>query len=131
RDRVAEWADSPSKPMCAEYTATITGALDDDLDTPAALRALRELEKDGEIPAGSKFETFAHADQVLALDLARDIGRRPARPSLPPGAEELLAQRTQAGQAGDWATADRLRDELASLGVTVSDTPAGQTWRRG
>jgi cysteinyl-tRNA synthetase len=130
RDRVAEWADSPSKPMCADYTAAITSALDDDLDTPAALRALRELEKDGDIPPGSKFETFANADQVLALDLARDVGRRPAEPGLPAGADHLLAQRAAARQGRDWATADRLRSELASLGVTVSDTPGGQTWRR-
>ncbi len=41
REQVADWADEPSKPMCAEYWSRITGALDDDLDTPAALRALR------------------------------------------------------------------------------------------
>ena len=43
REQVAEWANEPSKPMCAEYWSAITGALDEDLDTPAALRALREL----------------------------------------------------------------------------------------
>ena len=80
RQRVADWARSPSKPMCAQYVSDITGAFDDDLDTPAALRGLRELEKDDAIPPGSKFETFAHADQLLALDLARDIGRPKAGP---------------------------------------------------
>jgi cysteinyl-tRNA synthetase len=80
RELVAEWACSPSKPMCAQVTAQIAAAFDDDLDTPAALRALRLLEQDPEIPAGSKFESFAHADQLLGLDLARDIGRAPAAP---------------------------------------------------
>jgi cysteinyl-tRNA synthetase len=75
RERVAEWANWPSKPMCAQYSADIAGAFDDDLDTPAALLALRGLEKDDEIPPGSKFETFAHADGLLGLDLARDVGR--------------------------------------------------------
>jgi len=77
RERVAEWANSPSKPMCAQYTADITGAFDDDLDTPAALLALRGLEEDDQIPPGSKFETFAGADALLGLDLARDVGRPP------------------------------------------------------
>jgi cysteinyl-tRNA synthetase len=75
REQVADWANEPSKPMCAEYWARITTALDDDLDTPAALRALRELADDPEIPAGSKFETFASADRVLGLDLVSLVGQ--------------------------------------------------------
>ena len=128
RERVAEWARSPSKAMCAQYVGEFTAAFDDDLDTPAAVRVLRALEKDGEIPPGSKFETFAHADRLLGLDLARDIGRAPAAPLLPGGAADLLDSRAAARQATDWATADRLRDELAAIGVTVTDTPDGQTW---
>jgi hypothetical protein len=75
RELVAEWAESPSKPMCAEVTAQVAAAFDDDLDTPAALRALRGLENDPQIPPGSKFESFLYADQLLALDLPREIGR--------------------------------------------------------
>jgi len=75
RQRVADWARSPSKPICARYASEVAGAFDDDLDTPAALRGLRALEEDGAIPPGSKFETFAHADRLLGLDLARDVGR--------------------------------------------------------
>jgi cysteinyl-tRNA synthetase len=81
RELVADWANSPSKPMCAEVTSQITAAFDDDLDTPAALRALRSLEDDQEIPPGSKFETFAYTDQLLGLDVAREIGRAPIRPA--------------------------------------------------
>src|ERR1022692_1565032 len=90
RQRVADWAESPSKPMCAQYVSDITGAFDDDLDTPAALRGMRALEKDAEIPPGSKFETFAHADRLLGLDLARDVGRPRAATPLPAGAAAKL-----------------------------------------
>jgi cysteinyl-tRNA synthetase len=128
RERVATWATEPSRPMCADYSARIFGALDDDLDTPAALRALRELARDGEIPAGSKFETFAAADMVLGLELTRDIGRVPAPPVLPAGAAELLDARVAARTQQDFPASDRLRAELADLGVAVTDTPEGQTW---
>ena len=128
RERVAEWARSPSKPMCAEYVTNFNEAFDDDLDTPAALRVLRNLEKDSEIPPGAKFETFAHADHLLGLDLARDIGREPAPRPLPDDAADLLEARAAARAAADWPLADRLRDRLGTLGVTVTDTPAGQTW---
>ena len=114
--------------MCAEYVGDFAAAFDDDLDTPAALRVLRNLEKDGEIPPGAKFETFAHADHLLGLDLARDIGREPAPRPLPDDAADLLEARAAARAAADWPLADRLRDQLGTLGVTVTDTPAGQAW---
>jgi hypothetical protein len=75
REQVADWARSPSKPMGQQYTGDIAAALDGDLDVPAALRWLAKLAADHEVPPGSKFETFAYQDQVLGLDLARDIGR--------------------------------------------------------
>jgi hypothetical protein len=75
REQVADWARSPSKPMCAGYTGDVLGAFDDDLDTPSALRTLRTLAADSEIPPGSKFEAFAYLDRLLGLDLASEIGR--------------------------------------------------------
>jgi cysteinyl-tRNA synthetase len=75
RSQVADWARSPSKPISAGYHGQVTAAFDDDLDTPAALRALRALAGDPAVPPGSKFETFADADRLLGLDLAQDVGR--------------------------------------------------------
>jgi len=126
RQRVAEWARSPSQALAAA-ASEITVAFEADLDTPAALRVLRRLERDPGVPPGAKFETFAHADRLLGLDLAREVGRDPA-PALPSGAGGLLQARAAARAAADWPAADRLRSELAALGVTVTDTPDGQSW---
>ncbi|HEU5034156.1 MAG TPA: cysteine--tRNA ligase [Mycobacteriales bacterium] len=132
RAKVAEWAESPSTAMCADYVQRLRDALDDDLDTPTALVVLSELEKDDAIPPGSKFETFAWVDRIIGLDLARDVGKpRAAAGDLPDGAAELLEQRAAARAAKDWATSDRLRDELAALGVTVTDSRDGQAWSLG
>ncbi|GGK68091.1 cysteine--tRNA ligase [Sphaerisporangium melleum] len=128
RQRVAEWAESPSRPIAADHARRVQDAFDDDLDTPTALRVLRELERDESVAPGSRFETFLHLDHVLGLDLSADIGRPPAVPVLPPGAAELLEARAKAREAKDWSASDRLRDELAVLGVKVTDTPQGQTW---
>ncbi|WP_188192493.1 cysteine--tRNA ligase [Nonomuraea sp. SYSU D8015] len=125
RARVAEWAESPSAPIASAYVERVEAALDDDLDTPVALRVLRELERDETVAPGAKLESFLHVDQVLGLDLSADIGRVPV---LPAGAAELLEARARAREAEDWKEADRLRDELAAMGVRVSDTPEGQTW---
>jgi hypothetical protein len=75
RALVANWANEPSKPMCAQYTGDVYSALDDDLDSPAALRTMHALAADDGIPPGSRFEAFAHLDRLLGLDLARDVGR--------------------------------------------------------
>ena len=129
RAKVAEWAEAPSTAMCADYVERLTAAFDDDLDTPSALVALSELEKDQGIPAGSKFETFAWVDRILGLDLARDVGKpRTSTTDLPDGARELLDRRDTARAAKDWAASDALRNDLADLGVVVTDGPDGQSW---
>jgi hypothetical protein len=61
--------------MCARYAGDFLGALDNDLDTPAALGTLAALAADQAVPGGSKFETFAYLDRFLGLDLAREVGR--------------------------------------------------------
>lgn len=125
RRRVADWAERPSGAIPRAYADRVYAAFDDDLDTPLALRVLRELERDEAVPAGARFEAFAHFDRLFGLDLSREIG---TTPTLPPGAAELLEQRERARTARDFATSDRLRADLAALGVKVADTPEGQTW---
>jgi len=128
RERVAEWAEQPSQAMDATAHDEVLAAFDDDLDTPRALQVLRRLEKDDAVAPGARFETFAWADRLLGLDLARDVGRARPVAQLPAGAAELLQQRVAARAGRDFAASDRLRDELAALGVAVKDTPDGQEW---
>jgi hypothetical protein len=75
RQLVAGWARSPSGAMSRQYADAITAAFADGLDTPTALRELAALADDASVPDGVKFETFAAADRLVGLDLARDIGR--------------------------------------------------------
>ena len=72
---VAEWARSPSGAMSRRYADAVAAALADDLDSAAALTALDALADDPDVPDGVKFETFAAADRLLGLDLARDVGK--------------------------------------------------------
>lgn len=74
RDRVADWAESPSKPMPPHVRAALDAAFGD-LDTPRVLRLLTGLAQDADVPDGARFETFAFADRVLGLDVARHVGR--------------------------------------------------------
>jgi hypothetical protein len=75
RAAVARWAESPSKPMCAEYVQRVVNAFDDNLDTVTALELFDSLAIDLELPGGCKFETAAHVDRLFGLDLAADVGK--------------------------------------------------------
>jgi len=75
RGLVAGWARSPSGAISRRHADAITAAFGDGLDTPAALRELDTLADDASVPDGVKFETFAAADRLFGLDLARDVGR--------------------------------------------------------
>ncbi len=74
RRRVAEWAQSPSRPAPASVADRLRDAFDD-LDTATALALLRGLEPDDDMPPGARFETFVYTDRILGLDLPREIGQ--------------------------------------------------------
>jgi cysteinyl-tRNA synthetase len=127
RSRMASWAKEPRAgqgPGCAGYEERFWAAVNDDLDTPKALAVLAELEGDESLPPSARFASLAAFDRVLGLDLAAQVGQ-----TLPAGAEELIAGRERARAARDFAAADRLRDQLAHMGVEVTDTRAGPSWR--
>jgi cysteinyl-tRNA synthetase len=127
RSRMAGWALDPAAgqgPGCAGYEQRFWAAVDDDLDTPRALAVLAELEGDESLPPAARFTSLAAFDRFLGLDLDADVGQ-----VLPAGAEGLIAAREQARSDRDFAAADRLRDQLAGLGVEVTDTRSGTTWR--
>ncbi len=123
REHVAEWSSGADGPVDERWNARFEAAIANDLDLPAAMALVAELIRSSVPPAG-KAALLKRWDSVLGLDLDR------AAPALPAGAEELLAAREKARAAKDFARSDALRDQLAGLGVTVIDTPAGQRIKR-
>jgi hypothetical protein len=77
RRLVAQWAESPSSPI-PEHTASAVRAAFEELDTSLVIRLLRDLADDAGTAPGAKFEAYAFADRILALDLVREIGRYPS-----------------------------------------------------
>jgi cysteinyl-tRNA synthetase len=124
RGRLAEWTDGPGSDE-AGYRERFLAAINDDLDLPNAMAVTAELAR-SDLPAGTKARLLLDFDRVFALDLDREVRGR----ELPPGASSLLAARERARAARDWQVSDRLREELAALGVAVIDSPEGQRWKR-
>jgi cysteinyl-tRNA synthetase len=137
RSRMAEWAgdrggpgglappvDQATAARAAAHEEAFWRAIEDDLDTPQALAVLHRLEGDTSLAPATRFAVFQSFDRFLGLDLAAEVGQ-----ALPEGAGELIAAREQARADRDFAAADHLRDRLAAMGVEVTDTRGGTTWR--
>ncbi|MFD0327301.1 hypothetical protein ACFQZC_01455 [Streptacidiphilus monticola] len=75
RTAVARWAHTPSSPVPEPLQRRIRGAVAADLDTPALVELLKEIESHPLLGDGARFETFALVDRVLGVGLTRDIGR--------------------------------------------------------
>jgi cysteinyl-tRNA synthetase len=125
REKVSEWARGADGPR-GDFPDRFLAAINDDLDLPAVMALVSELTHSDLAPA-ARASLLLDWDRVLGLDLARSA---PPPGTLPAGAAELLAQRERARAAKDFATSDRLRSELAALGVEVTDRPDGQAWRQ-
>lgn len=101
-------------------------ALADDLNAPAAIAALWDASR--RLGPAELWALLEEADTVLALGLGEAVDADES------GSDEridaLVAERAAARAAKDFATSDRIRDELAAEGIEVVDTPAGATWRR-
>jgi cysteinyl-tRNA synthetase len=131
RQRVAEWATAPSAAIPPDRLGPIVAALAEDLDTPRAITLLRDAEKAADVAPGALFELFAYVDQVLGLELVRQVGQpAPEAAALPDEVVALLERRQQARAERDWAASDGLRAQIADLGYTVMDTPEGQQVER-
>jgi cysteinyl-tRNA synthetase len=114
--------------LCAD----VLDALYDDLNTPKAFAALHELRS--EAAKGSKSATEglkASAQLIGLLQLPADEWRafRPASVSIDETKiVNLIEARAAARAAKDFKESDRIRDELAAMGVVLKDSKDGTTW---
>jgi len=114
----------------------IDEAIASDLATPRILAVLQDALRDPALSLNGRRAVIAAADSLLGLGLAalqpRQVDSRPAASGLSPEQlhviERLIAERSQARNARDWARADEIRDELDRLSVIVTDTPNGSIW---
>jgi len=126
--------DDPGLPALLDASrAAFSAALDDDLNISPALAALFDFAR--EVNRRLDARALSSADAVRLAAFVRDLDRVLAvaeedAAELPAELAALLEERGAARAARDWATADRLRDELAARGVAVEDTRDGQRWRR-
>ncbi len=110
------------------YLQQFDEAIKDDLNMPRALAAMWGAVKDDSAKPGEVYATLLEMDEVLGLGIA-DVTEEELEISQVQIAQ-LIAQRSEARKAKDFARSDQIRDELASMGITLEDKPEGTIWRR-
>ncbi len=114
-----------------EILGRFAAAMDNDFSTPEALAVVFEAvtEANRLLDEGREAGPIVAAAREMAavLGIQTDPQTRHADEEIVDG---LLAERDRARAERDFARADRLRDELAEMGVTVEDTPDGARWFR-
>ncbi|MCG6870503.1 MAG: cysteine--tRNA ligase [Gammaproteobacteria bacterium] len=130
--------------VAADYDvpAEVVAALDDDLNTPLALSHLHEIASrlNAAGPDDNREVERLKRELVSAGALLGILQQNPeswfrwtpedAKALSDEAVEDLVAERTEARSARNFARSDEIRDQLAAEGVQLEDSAAGTVWRR-
>lgn len=103
-----------------EVDGEVIEALSDDLNTPAALARLQAIDHPATLKASAALLGLLTSTSDEWFKGGADEGAIEAR----------IAERVEAKKNRDFATADRIRDELKAEGIILEDGPSGTTWRK-
>lgn len=126
-------------PVSHQYETRFIEAMDDDFNTPQAIKVLFEIARDiNKLRTQGKDEQ-ARPLAALLVKLGGVLGLLQQQPETflhgnltKPDIERidsLLRERAQARQAKEFARADEIRDMLKAEGIALEDTPQGTLWR--
>jgi cysteinyl-tRNA synthetase len=129
------------------YWERFRAAMDDDFNTAAALGVLFDAARKANRLLDARIREAPLPECRDILRMGEVLGLLGEKPSVffarkkedgakksgvdPAHIEALLQKRAEARKAKDFKSADAIRDELAALGVTIKDSPAGTTWSVG
>ena len=108
-------------------------ALDDDLNISAALAAVFDLIRDiNRLKAEDKLsaeERDSALEAVARFDTVLNFATK-SKGSIDEQVEALIEERNQARAGKDFATSDKIRDQLLDMGIILEDTPQGVRWKK-
>jgi cysteinyl-tRNA synthetase len=111
---------------------TVIDALSDDLNTPQMIASLHGLRNAAASAGEGAREQFAASLRLVGLlseSLVQWEGRKRQASNIDPELVlRLISDRTAARARKDFKESDRIRDELAAMGVAIKDSKEGTTW---
>ena len=134
---ISGWLDEMDTPIVSEKRSEIDDAISDDLNTARLLVVIEDVLSDKEMSVSEKYAITCDALDILGLDFStipltrQDLRIRPVTATITEAEiEAALEDREAARAAKDFATSDRIRDDLIACGVEVMDgDPLSWDWR--
>ena len=113
--------------LSADLFSEVAAQLDDDLNTPLAVASLFDAlsAANSLADSGDEFSALALASSVNALFGSMGLSLLASSDEVDETSKALVTARDAARSEKNWAEADRLRDELVSLGWVVEDSSSG------
>src|SRR5262249_53833977 len=115
-----------------KVAADVLAALGDDLNTPQAIAGLHRLADEARKGDGRAASDLFRTCGFLGIDLKsvslQDILKRRKGDIDEARVEGLIAERDAARKAQNFKESDRIRDELAAMGIVLKDSKDGTTW---
>ena len=134
-DRVRGFAQRTAGTVTDATTVpdAFAAAMDDDLAIPTALAVLHDTVRAGNTALDAGEDVTVHANAVAAMTAVLGLPTASADSGAAHGAlsvlmDRLIAERNDARANKDWATADRIRDDLDAAGITVEDGTDTTRW---
>jgi len=116
-----------------EYRRRFEEAMDNDLNAPVALAVffefIRKVNKALDESKASQKDLEACRAFVNSFNSIFNV-IPPYEEKLEPELQALIKEREEARRRKDWATADKIREELRRRGVLLEDTPQGVRWKK-
>ncbi len=103
-----------------EHKAAFLKTINDDLDMPKALALLHNMLKTDDLKNSEKYALILDFDKVLGLELDKE-----EKVVVPEEIKKLVEKREQARKTGNFALADKMREEIRAKGYWVDDTERG------
>jgi len=127
-----DWYEIAGDAKAERPSDAVIDALSDDLNTPqmiAALHGLRNTAASGSERDRGEFAATLRLLGFLSESAAQWKGRKQQASGIDAKQiEDLLSNRTAARARKDFKESDRIRDELAAMGVVIKDSKEGTTW---
>ena len=117
--------------LVKEYKEKFIDVVGNDLNTASGITLVYDVLKEDTNEA-TKLAIINDFDKVLSLDLTKGAIEEKKEENIDSELEtyinEMIAKRAEAKKNKDFATADSIRDELASKGIILKDTREGTTY---
>ena len=120
--------DNDANVPSAAASAALIEALNDNLNTPAALSIVDDTFSAIENTLPTALNKHNLDELLTTIDDTLGLQLRDSTPDISDDQKQQILERSNARHEKDWPTSDKIRNSLQKQGIALNDTARGTTW---